>query len=647
MKKTIVFAFAAILAACSPKQAQDYPIQGVPLDHVHFTEGLLAEKERVVRENTIPFAFQKCENTGRIANFARAAGLDTTKFTGLRYDDSDVFKVMEAASYSLATRYDAELDQYMDSLIALVGAAQEPDGYLYTIRTSGGVDVDSKAGPERWSNIADSHELYNVGHMYEAAVAHYLATGKTTFLDIAKRSADLIYDTFLVPGRKIVPGHEEIELALVKLYRATGDKRYLDLSHFLLECRGYDGETAMYMQSHKPVSEQYEAVGHAVRGVYLYMAMVDNAVLCGDESYRIAVDSLWNDVTDRKMYLTGGLGSYRQRERFGEAYFLPDEETHCETCAGVGSCMWNYRMFCLTGESRYYDIFERTLYNNVLHGISDDGMKFFYANVLQCSPYTFDWEKEWARIRPASRLRRSHRLPWFATSCCPTNLARILLSLPGYVYAQGKNSIYVNLFTAGQSAFETAAGEAVELRCETAYPYDGSVRLTLDRAPAKATALHIRIPGWAQGHPVSGTLYAYLNDAPSMPVVLVNGDAVRYAMEKGYAVLDRKWKDGDVVDIRFEMPLRFVKADDKVEAARGRIAVERGPIIYCAVLPENDRQDIRSCTISPEDRFEERSHDSDSGFISLMDTDRHLSFIPYYRHAQEGITQMSVWLRMQ
>lgn len=642
MKKTIILGVAAILAACSPKHPQDYPIQGVPLDHVHFTEGLLAERVRAARENTIPFAFQKCENTGRIANFARAAGLDTTKFTGLRYNDSDVFKVMEAASYSLATRYDAELDQYLDSLIALVGAAQEPDGYLYTIRTSGGLDMDRRAGAERWSNIATSHEFYNVGHMYEAAVAHYSATGKTTFLDIAKRNADLIYNTFLVPNRKIVPGHEEIELALVKLYRATGDRRYLDLSHFLLECRGYDGEPATYLQNHKPVAEQYEAVGHAVRGVYLYMAMIDNAVLCGDEAYRIAVDSLWNDVTLRKMYITGGLGSYHKDERFGEPYFLPDEETHCETCAGVGSCMWNYRMFCLTGESRYYDIFERTLYNNVLHGISDDGMKFFYCNVLQCSPYTFDWERE-----STSSLRRSHRRPWFTISCCPTNLARIFLSLSGYVYALGKNSIYVNLFTTGQSAFETAAGEAVELRCETAYPYKGDVRLTLEKAPSKATALNIRIPGWVQGHPVSGTLYTYLNDAPSTPVVLVNGEAAHYAMEKGYAVLDRKWKDGDVVEVRFEMPLRFVKADDQVEAVQGRIAVERGPIVYCAVLPENDRQDIRSCAISPEDRFEERNQDSDSGFVSLMDTDRHLMFIPYYRHAQEGITQMSVWLRTQ
>lgn len=316
---------------------------------------------------------------------------------------------------------------------------------------------------------------------------------------------------------------------------------------------------------------------------------------------RSAIDSLWNDVTGRKMYLTGGLGSYREKERFGEAYFLPDEETHCETCAGVGSCMWNYRMFCLTGESRYFDIFERTLYNNVLHGISDDGMKFFYANVLQCSPYTFDWEREWARIKPKSRLRRSHRLPWFETSCCPTNLARILLSLPGYAYAKGKNSIDVNLFSAGESAFETAAGEPVELRCETDYPFDGPVRLTLEKAPRKATALRIRIPGWSQGHPVPSTLYTYLNDEAALPEILIN--------------------------------------DESVE---GRIAVERGPIIYSAALPA-DGKDIRTCEISPKDSFEVEMQPA--GFVTLTDTDRQLSFIPYYRHAQDGIIQMSVWLK--
>lgn len=390
------------------------------------------------------------------------------------------------------------------------------------------------------------------------------------------------------------------------------------------------------------MAEQYEALGHAVRGTYRFMAMVDNAVLCGDQAYRTAIDSLWNDVTGRKMYLTGGLGSYREKERFGEAYFLPDEETHCETCAGVGSCMWNYRMFCLTGESRYFDIFERTLYNNVLHGISDDGMKFFYANVLQCSPYTFEWEKEWARIKPKSRLRRSHRLPWFETSCCPTNLARILLSMPGYVYALGENSLYVNLFTAGHSAFETAAGEPVELRCETAYPYDGDVRLTLEKAPVKATALRIRIPGWSQGHPVPSTLYTYLNDEAALPEILINGEAVAYSTEKGYAVLDRKWNDGDVVDVRFEMPLRFVKADDRVESVEGRIAVERGPIIYSAAFPA-DGKDIRTCEISPKDSFEVEMQPA--GFVTLTDTDRQLSFIPYYRHAQDGIIQMSVWLK--
>lgn len=643
MRKIFIFMLvsALMLCSCVSNQVRNYPYTGVPFDRVHFDGGLLSERGQVVRNVTIPFAFRKCEETGRIANFARAAGLDTSAFTGLRYDDSDVFKVMEAASYSLATRYDKDLDNYMDSLIALVGAAQEPDGYLFTIRTSGGLDKDYKAGTERWSNIADSHELYNAGHMYEAAVAHYGATGKTSFLNIAKKNADLVYDTFLAQGRRIVPGHEEIELALVRLYMATGDRRYLDLSRFLLDCRGAGGDAAIYSQNHKKVTDQYEADGHAVRAMYLYTAMTDIAALCGDEAYKTAIDSLWGDVTGRKMHLTGGLGSYLASERLGEPFYLPDEETHCESCAAVGSCLWNYRMFCLTGGSRYFDIFERTLYNNVLHGISDDGTRFFYANVLRCSPYTFEWQRDWLKKKPSSGLRRAYRLQWFNTSCCPTNLARFIISLPGYAYATGPDGIYVNLFESSHSAFETQDGEKVELVCETGYPADGLVRLRFARAPRGRTALRIRIPGWATGHPVPGTLYTYSGPEAPASVIRVNGETLSYTKEKGYAVLDRKWKDGDELEVTFDMPVRFVSADPRVETLKGRIAVERGPFVYCTTLSVND-VDIRSLSISTEDHFEIQP--APGGVVALKDTKQNMSFVPYYRHAQEEITQMSVWL---
>ena len=644
MKKQLllILTLVAALTACSPKQHPDYPIGEVALKNVSFSDGLLGERMRLVREHTLPFAFKKCEETGRIANFARAAGLDKSTFTGLRYDDSDVYKVMEAAAYNLASHYDASLDHYLDSLIALVGAAQESDGYLYTIRTSGGVSVDDRAGAERWSNIAQSHELYNVGHMYEAAVAHFLSTGKRSFLDIAIKNANLLYDTFYLPGRKIVSGHEEIELALVKLYRATGDKRYLDLSHFLLDCRGEDpGDT--HRQNHKKVTEQYEAVGHAVCAGYLYTAMTDIAAISGDKAYRSAVDSLWNDVTDRKFNLTGGLGSRLAGEGFAAPYVLPDEETHCETCAGVASCFWNYRMFRLTGEGRYMDIFERTLYNNVLHGLSDDGTNFFYANVLQCSPYTLQWLKDWLKKRPRSNLRRHYRLPWFETSCCPTNLARIILSLPAYAYALEGNSIYVNLFEGGQSAFETALGEPVELLCETEYPVRGEVRLTLKKAPRKSMALRIRIPGWAQGKPVPGSLYTYLDSSASQPVLNINGCPASYEIQKGYAVLERNWKDGDVVEVAFDMPVRIVKADDRVAELSGRLAVERGPFVFCTTLPSMEKDDIRLLEFSASDHFEVEKDTAD--VVKLTDTDRKMEFIPYYRHAQRGPTQMSVWVR--
>lgn len=636
----LILLSSALILSCTGKEG-DYTYKGVPLESVRFSGGLLAERGKVVRENTLPFAFRKCEETGRIANFARAAGLDSSEFTGLRYDDSDVYKVMEAASYALACDYDPVLDHYMDSLIALVAAAQEPDGYLYTIRTSGCVHVDEKAGSERWSNIFHSHELYNVGHMYEAAVAHYHATGKTDFLDIAKRNADLLYDTFLKPGRKIVSGHEEIETALVRLYRATGDKRYLDLAYYLLECRGGDGEITTYRQNHKKVTEQYEAVGHAVRAVYLYMAMADIAALRGDAAYRTAIDSLWNDVVGRKMHLHGGIGSHLSGESFGEAWYLPDSDTHCETCASVGNCMWNYRMFCLTGEGRYFDVFERTLYNSVLHGLSDDGMLFFYANVLQCSPETYEWQREWLRKKPSSGLRRTHRRAWFETSCCPTNLARFILSLPSYTYATGCDGVYVNLFESGQGAFETADGEKIELSCKTSYPADGAVRLTVEKAPRKSMALRIRIPGWACGHPVPSGLYSYSDDSAIPPEIKVNGVKCGYETVKGYAVLDRKWKDGDVVELTLDMPVRFVRADSRAETLAGRCAVERGPFVYCTSLPLSAK-DIRSLEISVSDNFVAR--EKSPGIVSLTDTDRNIEFLPYYRHAQEGETQMSVWI---
>ena len=629
-----------ILSSCTDKTARDYPVTGIGFVHVHFSGGLLAERVGVVRENTIPFAFRKCEETGRIANFARAAGLDKTPFQGIRYDDSDVYKVMEAAAYSLSTKQDPALDHYMDSLITLIGAAQEPDGYLFTIRTAGGIDVDEKAGKERWSNIFYSHELYNVGHMYEAAVAHYYATGKTSFLDIARKNADLIYDTFYVPRRPIISGHEEIELALVKLYRATHDVRYLDLSRYLLECRGNGGERGTYMQDHQPVREQREAVGHAVRAGYLYMAMTDIAAIEDDAAYKEAIQGIWNDVNGKKLYLTGGLGAHLKGEGFGKPYYLPSATAYCETCAAIANCMWNYRMFCLSGDARYFDVLERSLYNNVLHGISDDGMRFFYPNVLECNEDSFAADLE--RQKNGKYSVFTERNPWFQTSCCPSNLARFILSLPGYTYAVAQNRIYVNLFESGESEFKTAEGKTVRISQDTGYPYSGTVRLKLEQAPAGKTALLVRIPEWSQGKPVPTDLYAYTDETSVQPVLKVNGAEVPVVLEKGYAVVERKWKDGDDLELILDMPVRKVKANPQVEDTRGKLALERGPFVYCTLLPENDETNIRSLVIGDKDTF--RINET-AGIVTLTDTDRNLEFIPYYRHAQEGKTQMGIFLK--
>ena len=612
-RQIVVFLLSLLLIGCGSK-AVDYPFTSVSFENVSFEDGLLGRYVSTVRENTIPFAFKKCEETGRISNFAKAGGLMEGDFVGRRYDDSDVFKVVEAASYSLAACYDEALDNYLDSLIVLIAAAQEPDGYLYTIRTAPGENKDKGMGPERWSKIATSHELYNVGHLYEAAVAHFNATGKRSLLDVAIKNADLLYDTFYNTGRKIVPGHEEIELALVRLFRSTGEKRYLSLARFFLECRGESGNE--YCQDHLPVTEQREAVGHAVRAAYLYMAMTDIAAITGDDAYRQAVDSLWADVTGRKMYLTGGIGSERNGERFGPPYSLPNADAYCETCAAIANCMWNYRMFCLYGDGKYFDVFERALYNNVLDGISEDGMLFFYANPLERNPDNLDGSG------PGNNyLYRARRREWYSTSCCPTNLARFITSLPGYTYSVKGRSIYVNLYERGSASF-SYDGATVAIRQVTDYPSDGGVSVILEKAPSARSDIRLRIPLWSRGVPVPGGLYRYVSGNDGIIRISVNGRGAEYSIENGYAVVTHRWKDGDRIDLSLPMSFHRVKAADAVEADEGKVAYERGPIVYCMEMEDTTSVDIRQIQ-EPYD-------------VS--------SLIPYYSHAEGPVSQMAVFL---
>lgn len=631
LKQVLPILSIVFLTGCNDRTSvPDYAYTPVPFTDARFTDDFWAPRIETVSERTIPFAFRKCEETGRISNFAVAAGLADGDFQGLQFNDSDVFKIMEGASYRLAVSYDEQLDRYMDSLIRLVALAQEPDGYLYTIRTIG-KPLHKAAGKERWSNIRYSHELYNAGHLYEAAVAHYYATGKRTLLDVAVKNADLLYATFYEPNRKIVPGHEEIELALVKLYRATHDPRYLTLARFFLDARGSDGEQGTYSQDHLPVTEQREAVGHAVRGLYLYMGMADVAALEQDAQYIAAIDSLWNNIVSRKLYITGGVGGLIDGEAFGDNYFLPNDKAYCETCAAIANCMWNQRMFQLHGDAKYIDVLERSLYNNVLSGISLDGMEFFYPNVLEVREEMFG---EWC----------AKRSPWFDCSCCPSNLSRFIPSLSGYIYASDKNRVYVNLFGSSEATLSLGQGRRVAISQQSDYPWSGEVAITVDENAAGRFDLLIRIPGWTQERPVASDLYRYVSSETGRTVIRINGEEVDYRKEKGYAVLSRTWKEGDRISVSFPMEVRKVKVNEHVTFDLGKFAVERGPIVYCAEGVDHPGRSVIGMEASTSDVFcAERSELFDRPVI-LLNEERKITLIPYYARAHRGISEMSVYL---
>jgi len=568
----------------------DYPIAPVPFTAVKIADGFWAPRMETNRAVTIPAIFRKCEETGRIDNFAIAGGLMKGEYKGERYNDTDVYKTIEGASYSLMVHPDPALDRYLDGVIAKIAAAQEPDGYLYTPRTASPGKVQPGTGETRWAELAISHELYNAGHLYEAAAAHFLATGKRTLLDVALKNADLVARTFGAgPGkRQGFPGHQEIELALVKLYRLTGKADYLDLAKYFLDQRGHGltlrryppgNRFAIYndatqIQAHKPVLEQDEAVGHAVRLTYMAAAMADIAALTGDKAYLGAVRRLWENVAGRKMYLTGGIGARHDRERFGENYELPNLTGYLETCASIGMAFWNHRMFLLTGDAAYLDVMERVMYNGILSGVSLDGTLFFYPNPLESDGrYRFN-------------KGRAERAPWFGVACCPGNVSRFLPSVPGYVYATKGESIYVDMFVAGEAKIDLG-GKPVTIRQETRYPWEGKIGITVDPGKKRAFTLHIRIPGWARGEPVPTDLYRYEDRGGAGIALRVNGKAVPLDLDKGFARLRRAWKKGDRVELVLPMEPRRVVAHPAVADDAGFVAVERGPLVYCAEAADN------------------------------------------------------------
>jgi len=640
--------------ACGNKKAADYPVKPVPFTDVHVDDVFWLPRMETNRSVTIPFALKKNEDTGRVNNFKKAAGLMEGKYEGRRFNDTDVYKVMEGAAYSLSLDPDPELEKYLDSLIEIIAAAQEEDGYLYAARTVDPENPAPGAGPGRWTRLRGSHELYNAGHMYEAAVAHYLATGKCTFLDVAVKNADLLVKEFGPNKRRDFPGHQEIEIGLAKLFRVTGNKEYLKLAKFFLDERGYAHDGGLYpesspfaiynqkkyMQDHKPVLEQNEAVGHAVRASYMYAGMADVAALTGNVEYVRAIDRIWENVVSKKMYLTGGIGARHTSEAFGDNYELPNFTAYTETCAAVGNVMWNHRLFLLHGDARYIDVMERVLYNGLISGVSLSGDRFFYQNPLESKG-------------------KYERSPWFEVACCPGNITRFIPSFPGYVYAQRNGILYVNLFV-GDTAKIIVENNSVEIKQETRYPWEGVVKITIDPERSAEFTLNIRIPGWAQNLPVPSDLYRYMRKRNEDVKLTVNGNPFTMDIERGYARIRRRWRRGDVVELDFPMPVRRVICNENVKDNRGKVALERGPLVYCAewvdngggvldlLLPDSIeleskyQEDMLGGIVIIKGKVFELKKSDDGKFTGRID--RELIAIPYYAWAHRGEGEMAVWL---
>jgi len=647
----LMFLFVGIASGEVPR---DYPIKPVPFTAIKVHEGFWLPRMTTNREVTVRYDFKKCEETGRIANFARAGGLEEGGFQGIFFNDSDVVKIVEGAAYCLALKPDKKLDSYLDDLIAKIAAAQEDDGYLYTARTINDPKYEYAGKEGRWTSLRYGHELYNVGHMYEAAVAHFQATGKRSLLRVAIKNADLICDVFGSGEGQIVdvPGCQVIEMGLVKLYRVTGDEKYLRQAKFFIDMRGRADQRketyGTYSQDHKPLVEQTEAVGHAVRGGYFYAGVADVATLTGNKDYIAAIDRIWQDVIDCKVYLTGNVGQHGAGEGYAGAWKLDNLRAYNETCAAIALALWNHRMFLLHGDAKYFDFLERSLYNGFLSGVSLSGDKFFYPNPLACD-MNFKFNR--------GAMQRS---PWFDCSCCPSNVVRFLPSIPGIVYAHRNDAVYLNLFV-NSTATVKLPENTVTLSQKTGYPWNGKVAITVKPEKVGEFTLHVRIPGWALNQPIPSELYRV---APGdkldwKPSWKVNGQTQSVPLEKGYAVIRREWKAGDVVELELPMAVQRVLTHEKVVGNRGRVAITRGPIVYCAegadhgghaldlYLPDDaalspvHRPDLLGGVTVLTGKAQAARRAEDGSVASEPET---LMMIPYYAWCHRGPNEMQVWL---
>jgi DUF1680 family protein len=640
---------------------KDYPITPIPFTRVKLTDHFWKKRLDTNQDITIPYAFQKCEETGRIQNFEVAGGLKKGTFKGrYPFDDSDVYKIIEGASYSQQVKKNPALEQYLDELIKKIAAAQESDGYLYTARTIKAPSAVLWCDGPRWSNLYLGHELYNMGHFYEAAAAHYLATGKKTMLNMATKNADLLVSVF-GPGKNLgVPGHQVIEIGLAKLFRITGNPEYLRLAKFFLDQRGNGKHRKLfgqYSQDHLPVLQQKEAVGHAVRAAYMYAGMADIAALSGDQSYLKAITRLWENVVTRKLYLTGitrlwenvvtrklyltgGIGSTGRHEGFGPDYDLPNASAYAETCAAIANVFWNHRMFLMLGDGKYMDVLERTLYNGALSGISLSGNRFFYPN-------------------PLKSYGQHQRSPWFGCACCPSNITRFMPSIPSYIYAVKGNALYISLFVQGEGTINMA-GQKVVIKQKTRYPDDGKILIHVEPEKAAKLDLLIRIPGWARNQPVPGDLYRYKHTLKQHPILEINSGRQKIDIRRGYTRLSRIWQKGDEILLTLPMPLRQVLAHPKVKDNVNKVAFEKGPLVYCAEWKDNDKNVFNLLVpdklsfasvnltgkLSPikgltADVFALHRTGASRG---IQRENHKLVLIPYYAWAHRGQGEMAVWL---
>ena len=638
-------------------QQKDYAIQAVPFTQVSFTDQFWLPRIQTNRTVTIPASFDRCESTGRVKNFIMAAQKQGKFCTRYPFDDTDIYKTIEGASFSLALYPDPTLEAYIDSLITIIGNAQEPDGYLYASRTINPAVVHSWSGKERWEKERElSHELYNAGHLYEAAVAHFMATKKRNLLDIAVKNADLVCSVFGPGKRSVAPGHEVVEMGLVKLYRVTTKKEYLSTAKFFIEARGhytgYDPKSndpwknGAYWQDHLPVVQQEEAIGHAVRAGYLYAAMADVAALTGDDSLLRAVDKIWNNLVEKKLYVQGGAGAIGNGERYGNNYELPNATAYNETCAAIANVYWNHRMFLLHGDAKYMDLLEKILYNGLLSGIGLDGKSFFYTNAMQITNGFKHADIE---------LSRSG---WFECSCCPTNLVRLIPSIPGYVYAQKDDNVFVNLFINGTAKFNVNK-QPIQITQQNQYPWEGDLGFTIQTNTPNAFTLRIRIPGWAQQQAMPSQLYWFTNaSAASQIPIKVNGQPIEYVMENGYALIKRTWKKGDQINLSLPMEIRKVKADTNLTDNIGKLALQRGPIVYCAEWADNNGKVAN--LLLPESSSLTATFKPDllqgvtvlQGELpaviiengnSISTKKQPFTAIPYYSWANRGQGEMTVW----